>query len=363
MNNRKLVLENGKVFEGIGFGSFNNKIAEIVFNTAVVGYQEILSDPVYCDQMVCMCYPLIGNYGLTDEDYESKHIKMKAMIVREYNDLPSNFRYTSTLAEVMEENDVAGLSGVDTRELTRIIRDNGTMKAMICDIDKPLEECLSEINNYVDAKNKVATVSCKKVWYSRTPNPMFNVVVIDCGLKVNLIKKLNKEGCNVVVVPYNTSALEILKYNPNGVLVSSGTGCPNENTEIVETIKNLVGKLPILGVGLGQHLIALAYGAEVYKMNCGHHGSNHPVRKVETGKVEITSQNYNYTVCKESLKNTDLVITHEHVITGEVEGLTDKKNSVISIQYEPSTPIDESCENIFAEFVSLIKNFGGKDNA
>lgn len=360
MCNRKLVLENGKVFEGLGFGSSNETIAEIVFNTAVVGYQEILSDPAYCDQMVCMSYPLIGNYGLTDEDFESKHIGMKAMIVREYNDLPSNFRYTRTLGEVMEENGVVGLANIDTRELVRVIRDNGTMTAMICDADKPLEECLEAIKEYQNPTNKVSAVSCKKVWYSRTPNPMYTVVVVDCGVKINLIKKLNGVGCNVVVVPYNTSVEEILKYRPNGVLVSSGPGNPYEAAEIVEVINQLKGKLPILGIGLGHHLVALSYGAKVYKMSCGHHGSNHPVRKIATGKVEITSQNYNYSVDKESVKDTQLVITHEHVISNEIEGLCDLENSVMSIQYEPSTPIDDSCENIFKEFVSLIKNFGGK---
>ena len=267
--NRKLVLEDGHVFLGDGFGSFDERVAEIVFNTSVVGYQEILSDPSYCGQMVCMTYPLIGNYGLTDEDYESKNIYMSGFIVREYNDIPSNFRFTRTLGEVMEENHAVGISGVDTREIVRLIRDKGSMKALICDIDKPIDECMKLINNYEYPKNQVPTVSSKKIWYSRTPNPLFTVVAVDCGVKLNIIRKLNQCGCNVVVVPYDTPKDVIMKFKPDGLFLSNGPGDPENVKPVIELVRQMKGVVPILGICLGHQIIGLAYGATTYKMKFG----------------------------------------------------------------------------------------------
>ena len=362
MNNRKLVLENGLVFEGIGFGSSKEVVAEIIFNTAVVGYQEIISDPNNCNKVVCMTYPLIGNYGLTDDDYESKVISTKGLVVREYNELPSNFRYTHTLDEVMTEAGVSGIAEVDTRMLTRVIRDNGTMKALICDINKPIEECLEVIKNYEEAKDLVKLVSSKKIWYSRTPNPMYNVAVIDLGTKLNLIKRLNQAGCNVISFPYNTSKEEILKYKPNGIFISSGPGNAAYLENVIELVKSLVGVLPIFGVGLGHQVVALAYGCKISKMKCGHHGGNYPVKNLKTGKIEITSQNHTYVVEKEGL-NKNLVITHENVLNHEIEGLMDEKKLVMTLQFEPNVPIDENSENVFQNFLDLMKKHGGKKNA
>ena len=363
MNNRKLVLENGQVFNGVGFGSLNEAVAEIIFNTAVVGYQEIISDPANSNKIVCMTFPLIGNYGLTDEDYESKHIATKGMVVREYNDEPSNFRYTRTLGEVMEENNVSGISGVDTRCLMKIIRANGSMKALICDIDKPIDECMKVIAEYKESENLVSLVSSKKVWYSRTPNPVYNVAVIDLGTKINFIKGLNKAGCNVISFPYNTTKEEILKYKPNGLFISSGPGNPKNLKEVVDLIKSFIGVIPIFGVCLGHLLIGEAYGVDSVKMKSGHHGCNYPVKNLLTGKIEITTQNHQYTLNKEMIKNTKLEVTHKDVISGEVEGLVDKENKVMSIQFEPTTPIDENSEDVFQRFLELMKNCGGKKNA
>ena len=363
MNNRKLVLENGIIFEGISFGSLNEVIATLTFNTAVVGYQEIISDPANFNKIICMTYPLIGNYGLTNEDYESNFLSIKGLIVKEYNEFPSNFRYTRTLGDVMEENKIAGISGIDTRNLMKIIREEGTLKALICDIDKPLDECMKIINEYQKPTDAVAEVSSKKVWYSRTPNPKYNVVVIDCGIKSNIIKKLNQAGCNVVVVPYNTQVEEILKYKPNGFLISNGPGNPYDLKEIIENIRSLIGKKPILGIGLGCELIAAAYGVNVIKMKCGHHGSNYPVKNIKTGKVEITSQNYSYTFDEESVQKSDLVITKVNVITKEIEGISDVNNGVMGIQYEPNTPIDENSEDIIKDFVEKMRKLGGKRHA
>ena len=360
---KKLVLENGKVFYGEGFGSNDKKIAEIVFNTSMVGYQEILSDPSYCDQIVVMTYPLIGNYGLTSEDYESKSVFMSGFVVHEYNDLPSNFRYTETLGEKMEEYHAAGISGVDTREIVRIIRYYGSMKAMIVDADVPDEECLEELASYIMPHNQVSKVSSKKIWYSRCPNPLYTVVAIDCGCKLNIIRMLNEYKCNVVVVPYNTTTEEILKYKPDGLFISNGPGDPIDVTPVIENIKALKGKLPMLGICLGHQMIGLAYGAKTYKMKFGHRGGNHPVKDLETGKVEITSQNHSYAIDKASLLNTGLQLTHVNILDDEAEGMEDKVNKVIAVQYHPESAAGpEDSRYIFERFMQNMKK-DGKQNA
>ncbi len=358
---RKLVLQDGHVFEGEGFGSEDEKIAELVFNTSVVGYQEILSDPSYCGQFVCMSYPLIGNYGLTEEDYESKRIHMSGFVVREYNDIPSNFRYTSTLGEVMKENGCVGISEIDTRELVRIIRDHGSMLAMICDIDKDTNEVVRLLNDYVAPRDQVKRVSSKKVWYSRTRNPKYTIVAIDCGMKLNIVRKLNQVGCNVVVVPYNTTYADIMKYNPDGLFLSNGPGDPTDVVEVINLVKEARGKLPILGICLGHQIIGLACGAKTYKMKFGHRGSNHPVINLLTDKVEITSQNHSFAIDKASLEGTGLTLTHKNLIDDEAEGMMDLENSIISVQYHPESAAGpEDSEYIFNRFIELIDNFGGK---
>lgn len=362
MNNRKLVLENGIVFEGVGFGSMKEALADVIYNTSVVGYQEIISDPANCNKIICMTYPLIGNYGMTDEDYESKYISAKGMVVREYNDFPSNFRYTRTLAEVMDENNISGIADIDTRALTKIIRDKGSMKALLCDIDKPLDECLKQIADYKE-QNLVSLVSSKKIWFSRTANPKYSVAVIDLGTKLNFIKKLNAKGCNVIIFPYNATKEEIMKYKPNGLFISSGPGSPDDLAGVVEVVKSFIGEIPIFATCLGHLIVGKAYGASVVKMKIGHHGSNYPVKNLVTGKVEITSQNHLYTLDKKSIEATPLKVTHQNVINNEIEGVIDEANSVMSIQFEPITPIDENTEDAISEFISLMKNFGGKNNA
>lgn len=358
---KKLVLQDGHVFYGKGFGSSKKKIAELVFNTSMVGYQEILSDPSYCAQIVCMSYPLIGNYGITAEDYESKDIYISGFVVREYNNSPSNFRFTTTLGEVMDEADVAGISEIDTRELVRIIRDKGSMLAMICDADVSDEEAVKEINEFAAPHNQVQTVSTKKIWFSRTRNPKHTVVAIDCGMKMNIVRKLNQFGCNVIVVPYNTPFEDIMKYEPDGLFISNGPGDPEDAKEVIETVKKARGTLPILGICLGHQIIGLACGAKTYKMKFGHRGANHPVIDLHTEKVEITSQNHSYAIDKDSLEGTGLTLTHINLIDKEAEGMIDEKNSVISVQYHPESAAGpEDSEYIFTRFTKLMDEFGGK---
>ena len=225
---KKIVLESGREFYGYGFGADREATGEIVFNTSMVGYQEILSDPSYTDQMVVMTYPLIGNYGITDEDYETKYPTIGGMIVREYNDLPSNFRYTKTLGEVCEEYGIPCVWGIDTRMLTRIIRDEGTQRVIVVDASMPQEEALRRLKEAPVRRDMVERVSCRKRWFSRTANHRFDVVAVDCGIKHNIIRKLNEKGCNVTVVPYDITAEEVMAFRPDGLFLSNGPGDPTD---------------------------------------------------------------------------------------------------------------------------------------
>ena len=358
MNNRKLVLENGRVFEGKAFGSNEERVAELVYNTAVVGYQEALSDPSNLEYIMVMGYPVIGSYGLTDEDYESSDLTVSGLVVREYSKYPSNFRYTHELDERMDEANVPGISGVDTREIVRILKEEGSMRAMIAHIDTKTEECLKKIKEYSVPKDIVAKISTKKVWYSRTLNYKYTVACIDLGLKKSLIKMLKDLSCNVVVLPYNASIDTIMKYKPNGLFISDCPSNPYDIANIIDTIKALKGKMPIVGVGLGQEIIELAYGAKLYKQKIGHNGCNIPVRNLKTNKIEITSQNDQYAVDSKSLENTELKATHQNVIDGIITGVEDKKNNVIAVQFNPAPTTDE--EYVFKKFIKLM---GGKKNA
>lgn len=353
---RKLVLENGVELQGKGFGSGSECIAELVFNTSMVGYQEILSDPSYTDQIVVMTYPLIGNYGIIDEDYESKLIGPKAFVVREYNDKPSNFRYTKTLNEVLEENDIPGITHIDTRRLTRILRDEGSMLGLICDKSVSLEEAMSKIKAYCIPKDQVARVSCRKKWYSRCANPRFNVVAVDCGIKYNIVRELNRYGCNVTIVPYNTPASVIEAMNPDGIFLSNGPGDPENVTEVIELIRQLQGKVPIFGICLGHQVIALANGLKTYKLKFGHRGANHPVKNLLNGKVEITSQNHSYAVSMEGIAGSDIDITHINLLDQTMEGLRIKKDYVFSTQYHPeSSSGPEDSKYLFGLFVKNME--------
>ena len=262
---KKIVLENGREFYGYGFGADRESINEIVFNTSMVGYQEIISDPSYTDQAVVMTYPLIGNYGTAEEDYETKFPTIGGMIVREYNDIPSNFRYTRTLNEVFEEMGIPAISGVDTRALTRIIRDEGSQKVIMTDASTPHEEAMRRLRAYELPHDMVARVSCKKRWFSRTPNHRFDVVAIDCGIKYNIIRCLNQKGCNVTVVPYDATVEEILAFRPDGIFLSNGPGDPTDVEPVIEKVRALKGRLPIFGICMGHQMVALAYGARTFK--------------------------------------------------------------------------------------------------
>lgn len=353
---RKIVLEDGSEYYGYGFGADVEKVCEIVFNTSMVGYQEIVSDPSYTYQMVVMTYPVIGNYGINDDDFETKKISIGGLIVRDYNNVPSNFRYTYTLSELLEENEVSGISGIDTRKLTRSIRDIGSRKVIITSSKTKKEDALQRLKDYKIPKDAVSKVSCKKKWYSRTTNSKYNIVAIDCGIKLNIIRSLNKRGGNVIVVPYNTTAEEILALKPDGIFISNGPGNPEDVKETINTIKQLIGKKPILGICLGHQIISLAYGAKTYKLKFGHRGGNHPVKNLKTGKIEITSQNHSYAVDEKSLEKTELVATHINLLDNTIEGVECKKDNVFSVQYHPeSAPGPQDSGYLFDEFFKILK--------
>ena len=354
--NKKIVLEDGEEYLGYGFGANIESICEIVFNTSMVGYQEIVSDPSYTYQMVVMTYPLIGNYGITDEDYETKQPIIGGLIVREYNDMPSNFRYTKTLSEYLEENNIPGIYGLDKRRLTRSIRDKGSRKVIITDINTSKENALKKIKEFNIPKDAVRKVSCKKKWYSRTANAQFNIVAVDCGIKLNIIRSLNNRGCNVTVVPYNTTAEEIINLKPDGVFLSNGPGDPEDVIEVIKLVKELKGKYPIFGICLGHQMISLAYGAKTYKLKFGHRGGNHPVLNLQTDKIEITSQNHSYAVDEKTLKGTGLEVTHKNILDNTIEGVQSRKDKIFSVQYHPeSAPGPQDSSYLFDKFIEIMK--------
>ena len=354
--NKKLILETGEEYYGYGFGADEERVCEVVFNTSMVGYQEIVSDPSYTYQAVVMTYPLIGNYGIADDDFETRTPTIGALIVREYNDQPSNFRYTKTLSEVLEEYRIPAISGVDTRKLTRSIRDLGSRRVLITSADTTLENGLRIIAETPVPHDAVPLVSCRKRWYSRTSNHKYNVVAVDCGIKLNIIRSLNARGCNVTVVPYNTTAETIEAMNPDGVFLSNGPGDPEDVTPVIELVRRLRGKYPIFGICLGHQMIALAAGARTYKLKFGHRGGNHPVKNLTNGRIEITSQNHSYAVDADSVAGTGLTVTHVNLLDNTVEGLECADDRIFSVQYHPeSAPGPQDSAYLFDKFVAMMK--------
>ena len=355
---RQLILEDGSIFTGCGFGSRKDAVCEVVFNTSMAGYQEILSDPSYTDQGIVFSYPLIGNYGITDEDFESKCISPSAVIVRDLNDSPSNFRATGTVEELLIDNGIPGLGGVDTRRLVRSIRDLGSRRALLTDVGTPVEEGLRIIRETPVPHDSVRRRSCVKKWYSRTSNPQFQVVVIDCGMKTNIVRMLNRNRCIVTVVPFDMSAEEILSLAPDGVMISNGPGDPEDVPETIRTLQVLRGRVPLFGICLGHQLIALSYGARTYKLKFGHRGGNHPVKDLRTGRIEITSQNHSYAVVPKSLAGTGLAVTHLNVLDDTVEGLQSADGLTFSVQYHPeSAPGPQDSTQLFREYTERMKAF------
>ena len=356
-NKRKLVLPDGSAFYGMGFGEDRGyRVCELVFNTSPVGYQEILSDPSYTDQFVVMAYPLIGNYGMNREDYETRRPTIGGMIVRDYNDSPSNFRGVSSLSCVMKDFGIFGLTGPDTRQLVRRIRREGTGKALMADSDMPLEECLRILSETELPRDAVSRVSRRYRENYICPGERFRVAAIDLGMKENIIRSFLGRGCSVSVYPWNTGAEEILAERPDGVFLSNGPGDPRDAEEAIALVRDLRGKVPVFGICLGHQIISLALGASTYKLKFGHRGGNHPVRNLLTGRIEITSQNHSYAVEEASLAGTGLTVTHRNLLDDTVEGLMCREERIFSVQYHPeSAPGPHDSAYLFDEFIRLME--------
>lgn len=354
--NRKIILEDGSYYLGYAFGDTRDKICEIVFNTSMAGYQEILSDPSYTYQAVMMTYPLIGNYGICDEDFESENPTAGGLIVREYNDEPSNFRSTQALSDVMKRFGIPGIYGVDTRRLTRSIRDFGSRKVLITTPDISAEKGVEILRASAIPTDAVSRVSCDKITHYGACDAPLHVVAIDCGMKLNILRSLVNRGCRVTVVPWNTGANEIAALSPSGIFISNGPGDPTDVPEVIDTIRALKGKYPIFGICLGHQLISLAYGAKTYKLKFGHRGGNHPVRSLKTNKIEITAQNHSYAVDAESLAGTALNITHINLLDNTVEGAECAEDKIFSVQYHPeSAPGPQDSTYLFDRFITLMQ--------
>lgn len=354
--NKQLILEDGTVYKGYGFGADIEMAGEVVFNTAMTGYQETLSDPSYNGQIVTFTYPLIGNYGINRDDYETITPSIKGMIVRELCDKPSNFRTEFTLDEILKDINIPGIAGIDTRALTRKIRQYGTVKGIIVDISRDVKEVVKLLKETKLDTNQIEQVSTKKAFNSSGRG--YRVVLLDCGAKAGIVRELNERNCDIVVMPHNSTAKEILRQKPDGIMLSNGPGDPEDVPETIATIKDLISEVPIFGICMGHQLISLASGAKTYKLKFGHRGANQPVKNLITGKVDITSQNHGYAVDIESLKDTDLELTHIAVNDGTCEGVRHKKYPVFSVQYHPeASPGPHDPNYLFDEFINNMREF------
>lgn len=360
-----LLLENGHHFTGFSLGAIGSSGGEICFNTSMTGYQEILTDPSYCGQLITMTAPQIGNYGVNPEDIESDRIQAQGFIIRESSPIYSNFRATQSLDDYLLQAGIVGIQGVDTRALTRLIRDEGAMNAIISSDDTSREALQKKLAALppMGGQDLVQQVTCEKrwVWPAESPTARWQVVALDLGIKHNIIRQLSKHDCEVIVVPAHTSVDEILKLRPDGVFLSNGPGDPAPVDYAISTVKALLGILPIFGICLGHQIMALAMGATTYKLKFGHRGGNHPVRNQLNGKVEITSQNHGFAVDSESLPD-DLEITHMNLNDETLEGVRSKTIDAFSVQYHPeASPGPHDSRYLFQQFIAMMEAHAKKN--
>lgn len=357
MKKRLLILEDGSVYEGYGFGAEHFQVGELVFNTGMSGYQEVLSDLSYCGQIVMMTYPLIGNYGINRDDFESLDPAVFGFVVKEYCKQPSNFRYDLTLDAFLKMKNIPGICHVDTRAITRKLRSSGTMRAIMAHADADVKAVVAMLKNTDFLHDQVARVSTQKPF--PIPSRGKKVVLMDFGAKHGIIRELSRRHCDLMVVPYDTSAEAILALHPDGVMLSNGPGDPKDMGTAIHEIRKLIGNVPIFGICLGHQLISLACGANTIKLKFGHRGCNHPVVNLENGKVEITSQNHGFAVEEASLAQTDLIMTHQALNDKSVEGVRHKHYPVFSVQYHPeAAPGPEDANYLFDQFMELMEKEG-----
>lgn len=354
---RLLILEDGSVYRGQGFGSDDLKTGELVFNTSMTGYQEILTDNSYCGQIVMMTYPLIGNYGINRDDYESIEPAVFGFVTRDLCQSPNNWRSQETLDDFLKAHNIPGIYDVDTRAITRKLRNKGTMRAMLANPDTDIEAAVRQLQETDYLHDQVAQVSSSKIF--PIPNRGHKVVLMDFGAKLGIVRELSRRGCDLIVVPWDTDAQTILSYHPDGVMLSNGPGDPEDVPQAIETIRQLMGKTVIFGICLGHQLISLACGAKTYKLKFGHRGANHPVVDLETGKVDITSQNHGFAVDIDSLADTELELTHKALNDGSCEGVRHKELPVFSVQFHPEASAGpEDTAYLFDKFVAMMDKEG-----
>lgn len=364
MKKRMLILENGITFEGTAFGSEAASIGETVFTTGMTGYQETISNPSNCGQIVVMTYPLIGNYGINRDDFESIEPAMQGIVVRELADEPSNFRSNMSLSTLLTAKGIPGIQGIDTRKLTRILREEGPLKGILTAAGEEVkvEEEIARVASYQLPVDLVARVSTKRPYPS--PGRGERVVLIDYGMKHGILRELNKRDCDVLVVPYNTTAEEIIALSPDGIVLTNGPGNPLDVEGAVDTIKSLLGIAPIFGIGLGHQLFALACGANIKRLKNGHRGSNHPVKDLVSGRTELTAQNHGYAVDESTLKGANLDVTHKALNDDSVAGLESTSYKAFSVQFYPeASPGPEDSNHLFDRFTSLMRTSNGKEQS
>lgn len=392
MKRALLALADGTIFEGRSFGAEGETVGEVVFNTSMTGYQEVLTDPSYKGQMVVMTYPLIGNYGINPEDVESSELAVEGFIVKEACAYPSNWRSTQTLDSYLKEQHVVGIQGIDTRALTRHLRDHGAMEGVISTQDLHPDSLITKAKASpgLIGRDLVKEVACTSpyTWHegpwqlgkgydnsverrassveladqlklfpprSTLHAPRFNVVVYDCGIKLNILRKLIEAGCNITVVPPDTPASTVLDLAPDGIFLSNGPGDPEGVPYLIDNVQKLIGKKPIFGICLGHQILGLAFGGRTYKLKFGHHGGNQPVKDLTTGKVEITTQNHGFTVDIASIPDSEIELTHINLNDQTVEGMRHRRLPIFSVQYHPeASPGPHDASYLFQRFVELM---------
>jgi len=354
----KLLLKNGKIFSGYALGETGTSIGEVCFNTGMTGYQEILTDPSYCGQLITMTYPHIGNYGTNKHDIESQSIFANGFIIKEASQYPSNFQSEDTLDNYLLKNKITGIQGIDTRALTRIIRNEGAMNGIISSEILEKEKLEKKLKTYpnMEGLDLAQAVTCKKS-YNWNLKGKYKIAAIDYGIKSNILRLLEQENCQIKVFPAQTTYQEILSFNPDGIFLSNGPGDPASVTYGIDTVKKLIdSNIPIFGICLGHQILAIALGGKTFKLKFGHRGCNHPVKNINTGIIEITSQNHGFAVNRKSL-NHYIDITHTSLNDNTIEGLRVKNKPIFSIQYHPeSSPGPHDSRYLFKNFIKNINH-------
>ncbi|MFC1479204.1 glutamine-hydrolyzing carbamoyl-phosphate synthase small subunit [Planctomycetota bacterium] len=357
--NALLALEDGTVFRGISFGAPGERVGEAVFNTSMSGYQEVLTDPSYKEQIVTMTYPLIGNYGINDEDVESSRIQVSGFVVKEACKYPSNFRSSMSLGDYLKKEGIIGIEGIDTRALTRHIRSAGAMNACISTEDLDKDSLIRKAQEYpgLVGRDLVSSVTSEEIysWNHKDTRKKYKVAAFDFGIKWNILRLLEDRKCDITVFPASASHDEVSSINPDGIFLSNGPGDPAAVSYVFNTVRKLSDSFPIFGICLGHQLLALAFGGKTYKLKFGHRGGNQPVIELASGKIDITSQNHGFCVDPDSLEGTGLNITHINCNDNTVEGLEHSNLPLFSVQYHPeSAPGPHDAQYLFDKFISLM---------